>query len=81
MSPTPMHTSANTKRESFLNSLFIPLFSVVCFASRNDLDRAIDKLQGEELNGRKIKLIDDSGSGGKDRSRSRSRGRRTRSKR
>uniref|UniRef100_A0A914S6Q1 RRM domain-containing protein n=1 Tax=Parascaris equorum TaxID=6256 RepID=A0A914S6Q1_PAREQ len=35
-------------------------FSVVCFQSREDLERALDKLQGKEVNGRKLKLIDDS---------------------
>uniref|UniRef100_F1L379 Serine/arginine-rich splicing factor 6 n=1 Tax=Ascaris suum TaxID=6253 RepID=F1L379_ASCSU len=50
-------------------------FSVVCFQSREDLERALDKLQGKEVNGRKLKLIDDSEKRDS-RSRSRSRSRR-----
>lgn len=45
---------------------------IVCFASREDLLRAIDKFQGKDVNGRKLKLIDDSE---KRESRSRSRSR------
>uniref|UniRef100_A0A915BBJ1 RRM domain-containing protein n=1 Tax=Parascaris univalens TaxID=6257 RepID=A0A915BBJ1_PARUN len=48
---------------------------VVCFQSREDLERALDKLQGKEVNGRKLKLIDDSEKRDS-RSRSRSRSRR-----
>nr|CAD2163391.1 unnamed protein product [Meloidogyne enterolobii]CAD2190383.1 unnamed protein product [Meloidogyne enterolobii] len=51
----------------------------VCFATHDDLRRAMEKFQGKEINGRRIKLIDDSeDSGGKRRrspSRSRSRSR------
>uniref|UniRef100_A0A1I7ZHL6 RRM domain-containing protein n=1 Tax=Steinernema glaseri TaxID=37863 RepID=A0A1I7ZHL6_9BILA len=32
---------------------------VICFATRSYLDRALDKFQGKEINGRRIKLIDD----------------------
>ncbi|VBB29143.1 unnamed protein product [Acanthocheilonema viteae] len=37
-----------------------PNEGIVCFLSREDLERALDKLQGKEVNGRKLKLIDDS---------------------
>lgn len=64
-----------------------PNEGIVCFASREDLKRAIDKLQGKEVNNRKLKLIDDSErSGSRSRSRSdrrsrtRSRSRSTRSR-
>lgn len=66
-----------------------PNEGIVCFASREDLKRAIDKLQGKEVNGRKLKLIDDSERSGsrsrsrsnrRSRSRSRSRSSRTRSR-
>ncbi|MFH4978544.1 hypothetical protein AB6A40_005253 [Gnathostoma spinigerum] len=46
---------------------------IVCFQTREDLERALDKLQGKEVNGRKLKLIDDSEKRGSSRSRSRSR--------
>ncbi|KIH58789.1 hypothetical protein ANCDUO_10998 [Ancylostoma duodenale] len=48
---------------------------VVCFATREDLERALDKLQGEEINGRKLKLIDDSEKRSRSRSRDRKRSR------
>jgi len=51
---------------------------VIEFATRRDMERAFDKYDGYEMNGRKIKLIDESGGGG---SRSRSRSRRSRSRR
>jgi arginine/serine-rich splicing factor 4/5/6 len=50
----------------------------VCFATHEDLRRAMEKFQGKEINGRRIKLIDDSegaGSGKRRRSMSRSRSR------
>ncbi|KHN86131.1 Serine/arginine-rich splicing factor 4 [Toxocara canis] len=60
---------------------------VVCFQTRDDLERALDKLQGKEVNGRKLKLIDDSEkrdsrsrSRSRSRRRSRSRSRSTRSR-
>ncbi|KAM3717244.1 Serine/arginine-rich splicing factor [Dirofilaria immitis] len=37
-----------------------PNEGIVCFLTREDLERALDKLQGKEVNGRKLKLIDDS---------------------
>ncbi|EYC17280.1 hypothetical protein Y032_0031g2372 [Ancylostoma ceylanicum] len=52
---------------------------VVCFATREDLERALDKLQGEEINGRKLKLIDDSEKRSRSRSRDRKRSRSRRS--
>lgn len=33
---------------------------MVCFGSHEDLKRAIDKYQGKDINGRRIKLVDDS---------------------
>lgn len=42
--------------------------ALVCFARHEDLRRAIEKFQGKDINGRKIKLIDDT----RDTSRSRS---------
>ncbi|KAK5984639.1 hypothetical protein GCK32_011841 [Trichostrongylus colubriformis] len=48
---------------------------VVCFATREDLERALDKLQGEDVNGRKLKLIDDSERRSRSRSRDRKRSR------
>ncbi|KAL6743402.1 hypothetical protein Aduo_016444 [Ancylostoma duodenale] len=53
---------------------------VVCFATREDLERALDKLQGEEINGRKLKLIDDSEKRSRSRSRDRKRSRSRRSR-
>jgi len=44
---------------------------IVCFASHDDLRRAMDRYQGKEINGRRIKLIDDT-EGGRRKSRSRS---------
>jgi len=38
--------------------------AIVCFASSEDLRRAMDKYQGKDINGRKIKLIDDTEGGG-----------------
>lgn len=49
--------------------------ALVCFASHSDLKHAMNKYQGKDINGRKIKLIDDSETG---RSRSRSRSPRAR---
>uniref|UniRef100_A0AC34GTG0 RRM domain-containing protein n=1 Tax=Panagrolaimus sp. ES5 TaxID=591445 RepID=A0AC34GTG0_9BILA len=41
-----------------------PNHAVVCFTSASDLKRAIDKFQGKDINGRRIKLTDDSQPGG-----------------
>jgi len=41
------------------------------FASRSDMDYALDKLDGTELGGRRIKLSEEGGGGGRSRSRSR----------
>merc|ERR1719192_2443694 len=49
---------------------------IVEFASRRDMERAIDKFDDYELNGRRIKLIENKSSHGRSRSRSRSRSRR-----
>jgi arginine/serine-rich splicing factor 4/5/6 len=49
------------KQNSFLR---IIAFRIVCFASREDMRRALDKYQGKEINGRKIKLIEDCGETG-----------------
>ncbi|CAJ0957297.1 unnamed protein product, partial [Mesorhabditis belari] len=49
--------------------------AIVCFASRDDLLRAIEKYQGKDLNGREIKLIDDSEKRSRSRSKSKSRSR------
>jgi arginine/serine-rich splicing factor 4/5/6 len=49
-----------------------PNHAVVCFSSASDLKRAIDKFQGKDINGRRIKLTDDSQSSGGRGSRSRS---------
>jgi len=46
-----------------------PNEAIVCFASHDDLRRAMDKFQGKDINGRRIKLIDDT-DGGRRRSRS-----------
>jgi len=43
--------------------------AVVCFASHSDLKRALDRYQGKDINGRRIKLVDDT-EGGRSRSRS-----------
>jgi len=50
---------------------------VVEFLSRSDMERAIEKYDGHEMNGRRIKLVDETRGGG---SRSRSRSRRSRSR-
>ena len=54
---------------------------VVEFGSKGDMEYAVDKLDGAELGGRRIKLIEEnkgaSGGGGRGRSRSRSRSRST----
>lgn len=51
--------------------------AIICFATHEDLKRAIDKYQGKDINGRRIKLIDDT----QGRSRSGSRTPRSRSPR
>ena len=48
---------------------------VVDFASYDDMKRAIDKLNDTEINGRRIKLIEDRGSRSSSRGRSQSRSR------
>ncbi|CAB3404563.1 unnamed protein product [Caenorhabditis bovis] len=48
--------------------------ALICFSSHDDLRRAMDKLDGEELNGRKLKCFDDT-QRSMSRSRSRSRDR------
>ncbi|VDM39376.1 unnamed protein product [Toxocara canis] len=58
---------------------------VVCFATREGLERALDRMQGKEINGRKLKLTDVSDkryarSRSRQRSRSRSRSRCSRSR-
>ncbi|EFO86288.1 CRE-RSP-2 protein [Caenorhabditis remanei] len=50
--------------------------ALVCFSTHDDLRDAMNKLQGEELNGRKLKCTDET----RDRSRSRSPRRRSRSR-
>ena len=40
---------------------------------RRDMEYALDKLDGEELDGRRIRLVEEGGSGRRSRSRSRSR--------
>merc|ERR1712172_370316 len=52
---------------------------IVEFGSRRDMEYALDKLDGEELDGRRIRLVEEGGN--KSRSRSRSRGDRRRSSR
>jgi len=44
----------------FLNIyvIFLSFYSVVEFASHNDLKNAMEKLSGKEINGRKIKLVE-----------------------
>ena len=37
---------------------FVVYFSVVEFRTRDDMERAVRKLDGSELNGRKISLIE-----------------------
>lgn len=54
--------------------------ALVCFATHDDLRRAMDRFQGKEINGRRIKLIDDSYGGRVRRSYSRSRSPRSRSR-
>uniref|UniRef100_A0A915LH10 RRM domain-containing protein n=2 Tax=Meloidogyne TaxID=189290 RepID=A0A915LH10_MELJA len=54
--------------------------ALVCFATHDDLRRAMDRFQGKEINGRRIKLIDDSYNGGGRRSYTRSRSRSPRSR-
>uniref|UniRef100_A0A915ES62 RRM domain-containing protein n=1 Tax=Ditylenchus dipsaci TaxID=166011 RepID=A0A915ES62_9BILA len=44
--------------------------ALLCFESHSDLKRAMNKYQGEEINGRKIKLIDDTCGSGRSGSRS-----------
>merc|ERR1719461_1424734 len=46
---------------------------IVEFASRRDMERAIDKFDDYELNGRRIKLIENKSSHGRSRTRSKSR--------
>merc|ERR1711971_202269 len=54
---------------------------IVEFGSRRDMEYALDKLDGEELDGRRIRLVEEGGNKSRSRSRSRSRKRsRTRSR-
>merc|ERR1719151_495235 len=48
---------------------------IVEFGSRRDMEYALDKLDGEELDGRRIRLVEEGGSGRRSRSRTRSRSR------
>ncbi|KAK0411387.1 hypothetical protein QR680_005629 [Steinernema hermaphroditum] len=48
---------------------------IICFATRNSMERAMDKFQGKDINGRRIKLVDDSRRKSRSRSRSRHRSR------
>jgi len=41
----------------------VPNEAIVCFGSHDELRRAMDKFQGKEINGRRIKLIDDTEGG------------------
>lgn len=41
------------------NSLPHPIFSVVEFASLSDMKTAIEKLDDTELNGRRVRLVED----------------------
>merc|ERR1712227_878016 len=53
---------------------------LVCFVTKGDMERAVDELDGREINGREVKLstrIREEWDSGRDRSRSRSRGRRS----
>lgn len=43
----------------FLLNIFILFFSVVEFASLSDMKTAIEKLDDTELNGRRIRLVED----------------------
>uniref|UniRef100_A0A1I7T9D7 RRM domain-containing protein n=2 Tax=Caenorhabditis tropicalis TaxID=1561998 RepID=A0A1I7T9D7_9PELO len=53
-----------------------PNEALLCFATPSDLKRCIEKCDGMDLNGRKIKMVDDSTAGsGRSRSRSHSRSR------
>merc|ERR1712038_614825 len=49
---------------------------IVEFGSRRDMEYALDKLDGEELDGRRIRLVEEGGNRSRSRSRSRSRDRR-----
>jgi len=53
---------------------------IVEFASRRDMERAIDKFDDYDLNGRRIKLVEEKSRSKRSRTRSRSRDRRSRSK-
>jgi arginine/serine-rich splicing factor 4/5/6 len=60
--------------DKYLFIFFLILYSVVEFASYSDLKTAIEKLDGTDLNGRRIKLVEDKDSGRRgSRRRSRSR--------
>ena len=43
---------------------FLLYFRVVEFASSSDMKRALEKLDGTELNGRKLKITEETGRGG-----------------
>merc|ERR1712192_303177 len=48
---------------------------IVEFGSRRDMEYALDKLDGEELDGRRIRLVEEGGNKSRSRSRTRSRSR------
>lgn len=68
----------------FTSSTLLLLFRVVEFASASDMKTAIEKLDDTELNGRRIRLVEDkrrNGGGRRGRSRSSSSRSRSRSRR
>ncbi|CAG5134089.1 unnamed protein product, partial [Candidula unifasciata] len=78
------HYACRCKKEPYTFTLFsfvsnyvnMVSYSVIEFASSSDMRNAIEKLDGTEINGRKIRLVED-----KPRRRSRSRSRSKRSSR
>lgn len=72
------------KSLKFTSSTLLLLFRVVEFASASDMKTAIEKLDDTELNGRRIRLVEDkrrNGGGRRGRSRSSSSRSRSRSRR
>lgn len=61
-----LHRCTQEREESGVSDIFYVsdnnycVFRIVCFASHEDLRRAVDKFQGKEINGRRLKLYDDS---------------------
>lgn len=43
-----------------LKSLLLLLFSIVEFSSRSDMNTALEKLDDTEINGRRIRLVEES---------------------